>query len=267
MVSLLYPSIRLQEDLKAINKQTDMNTSQTLDQLRELKLNGMHEHYQEVLRMPSHDQPDSHELIAMLTQSELLYKTNRKTQKYVKDARFRYQATLEGIDYHPERNLNKNQLLTLASCSFIKRGENVIITGATGCGKSYIATALGYRACSLGYKTLYLNMSRLDEQLLMCEADATRSKFLSRLSRAELLIMDDFGLSPMTQRLRMALLQIMEDRYDRKAVIITSQLPFTTWYDYLNEPTLADAIMDRLSVTANRLDLEGESLRKKFNKK
>jgi DNA replication protein DnaC len=189
--------------------------------------------------MPSHDHPDSHELIAMLTQSELLYKTNRKTQKYVRDARFRYLANLEGVDYHPDRNLNKNQLVSLASCSFIERGENVIITATTGCGKSYIATALGYRACSLGYKTLYLNMPKLDEQLFMYEADATKTKFLSRLSRTELLIMDDFGLSPMTQRLRMALLQIMEDRYERKAVIITSQLPFSTWYDYLGEPTLA----------------------------
>lgn len=241
-----------------------MNTSQTLDQLKTLKLNGMYEHYSEVLKMPIHDLPDTHDLIAMLTQSELLYKTNRRSQINVKNAHFRYQATVEGIDYHPDRNLNKSQVQTLASCNFIEKGENLIITGATGCGKSYIATALGYRACSLGYKTLYLNMPKLDEQLLMSEADATKIKYLNKLARTQLLIFDDFGLNPMNQRLRMALLQIMEDRYERKSIIITSQLPFETWYEYLGEPTLADAIMDRLSASANRLELSGESLRKKF---
>lgn len=147
-------------------------------------------------KMPIHDLPDTHDLIAMLTQSELLYKTNRRTQINVKNAHFRYQATVEGIDYHPDRNLNKSQIQTLASCSFIEKGENLIITGATGCGKSYIATALGYRACSLGYKTLYLNMPKLDEQLLMSEADATKIKYLDKLARTQLLIFDDFGLNP-----------------------------------------------------------------------
>lgn len=127
--------------------------------------------------MPSHNIPDTHNLIAMLAQSEWLYRTNRKTQIYVKDARFRYQANVEGIDYHPDRNLNKNHLQALASCSFIDKGENVIITGATGCGKSYIATALGYRACSVGYKTLYVNMPKLDEQLMMSEADASKANY------------------------------------------------------------------------------------------
>jgi DNA replication protein DnaC len=244
-----------------------MNTSQTLDQLKSLRLNGMYEHYADILRMPSQDLPDTHDLIAMLTQSESLYRTNRKTQVYVKDARFRYQATIEGIDYHPDRNLNKNQLQSLASCSFIDKGENVIITGATGCGKSYIATALGYRACSAGYKTLYVNMPKLDEQLMMSEADASKTKLLNRLSRMQLLILDDFGLNPISQRLRLALLQIMEDRYERKSIIITSQLPFTTWYEYMGEPTLADAIMDRLSASAHRFELAGESLRKKYKQK
>lgn len=244
-----------------------MNTSQTLDQLKSLRLNGMYEHYADVLCMPSHDLPDTHNLIAMLTQSEMLYRANRKTQIYVKDARFRYQANMEGIDYHPDRNLDKNQLHTLASCRFIDKGDNVIITGATGCGKSYIATALGYRACSAGYKTLYVNMPKLDEQLMMSEADASKTKLMNKLSRMQLLILDDFGLNPMSQRLRIALLQIMEDRYERKSIIITSQLPFTTWYEYIGEPTLADAIMDRLSASAHRFELTGDSLRKKYKQK
>lgn len=244
-----------------------MNTSQTLDQLKSLKLNGMYEHYAQIARMPSHEVPDTHELIALLAQSEMLSRTNRKTQAYVKQARFRYQATMEGIDYHPQRMLNKNQVQALSSCAFIDKGENLIITGATGCGKSYIATALAYKACSMGYKTLYVNMPRLDEQLMMLEADATKGKYIAKLAKTQLLVLDDFGLSPMTQRLRMALLQIMEDRYERKSIIITSQLPFNTWYDYIGEPTLADAIMDRLAASANRIELTGESLRKKFNLK
>ena len=244
-----------------------MNTSQTLEQLKCLKLNGMYEHYAQIAQMPTHEIPDTHELIAMLAQSEMLSRTNRKTQVYVKQARFRYQATMEGIDYLPQRMLNKNQLQALSSCSFINKGENLIITGATGCGKSYIATALAYKACSMGYKALYVNMPKLEEQLLMLEADATKGKYISKLAKTQLLVLDDFGLSPMTHRLRMALLQIMEDRYERKSIIITSQLPFKTWYDYIGEPTLADAIMDRLSASANRIELQGESLRKKFNLK
>jgi DNA replication protein DnaC len=244
-----------------------MNTSQTLEQLKSLKLNGMYEHYAQIAQMPTHEIPDTHELIAMLAQSEMLSRTNRKTQVYVKQARFRYQATMEGIDYLPQRMLNKNQLQALSSCSFINKGENLIITGATGCGKSYIATALAYKACSMGYKALYVNMPKLEEQLLMLEADATKGKYISKLAKTQLLVLDDFGLSPMTHRLRMALLQIMEDRYERKSIIITSQLPFKTWYDYIGEPTLADAIMDRLSASANRIELQGESLRKKFNLK
>ena len=193
-----------------------MNTSQTLEQLKSLKLNGMYEHYAQIAQMPTHEIPDTHELIAMLAQSEMLSRTNRKTQVYVKQARFRYQATMEGIDYLPQRMLNKNQLQALSSCSFINKGENLIITGATGCGKSYIATALAYKACSMGYKALYVNMPKLEEQLLMLEADATKGKYISKLAKTQLLVLDDFGLSPMTHRLRMALLQIMEDRYERK---------------------------------------------------
>lgn len=244
-----------------------MNTSQTLEQLKSLKLNGMYEHYAQIAQMPTHEIPDTHELIAMLAQSEMLSRTNRKTQIYVKQARFRYQATMEGIDYLPQRMLNKNQIQALSSCSFINKGENLILTGATGCGKSYIATALAYKACSMGYKALYVNMPKLDEHLLILEADASKGKYISKLAKTQLLVLDDFGLSPMTQRLRMAMLQIMEDRYERKSIIITSQLPFSTWYDYIGEPTLADAIMDRLAASANRIELQGESLRKKFNLK
>lgn len=240
-----------------------MNNSQTLEQIKSLRLSGMYEHYRHLLTMPAQDHPNAHQLIAMLVQAEELWRTNRKTERYIKQARFRYIAALESIDYHPDRQLEKTMIHALADCSFIDRGENVLITGATGCGKSYLATAFGQQACSLGYKSFYISMPKLTEQLLMSRADASYQKLLNKIAKPHVLILDDFGLAPVDQAMRLALLQILEDRYAQKSIIITSQLPYNTWYDYLGEPTLADAIMDRLSAKAHRIDLQGSSLRKK----
>jgi DNA replication protein DnaC len=240
-----------------------MNTSQTLQQLQSLRLSGMHDHYKEVLKLPAHQHPGGHELLALLAQAEEQSRADRKTERYIKLAKFRYQAGLSSVETTGERGLEKSTVQALSDCSFINKGENILITGATGCGKSFLATAIGQQACSLGYKVLYISMPKLADQLIMSMADASRIKFITKLSRPHILILDDFGIVPMDDMLRIAFLQILEDRYDRKSVIITSQLPFNTWYEYLGEPTLADAIMDRLAAGAHKLELKGDSLRKR----
>jgi DNA replication protein DnaC len=155
----------------------------------------------------------------------------------------------------------------MADCSFIDRAENILISGATGAGKSFLACALGHQACVMGYKTLYLNLNRFTEKIMVAKLDGSFVKLLNQLEKVKLLILDDFGLAPLDQNTRLALLQILEDRYAKKSVVIASQLPIAKWHDYIGEPTLADAIMDRLFANAHRFELKGESLRKRTVKK
>ena len=146
---------------------------------------------------------------------------------------------------------------------YLDHGENLLITGATGCGKSFLACALGHQACIQGYKTSYLNMNRLIEKVTLSRLDGSYIKLLNHLERQSLIILDDCGLQPMSQELRLTLLQLLEDRYGKKSIIITSQLPVAKWHEYINDPTLADAILDRLTANAHRIELKGESLRRK----
>ena len=149
----------------------------------------------------------------------------------------------------------------LADCSYITRGQNILITGATGCGKSYLACALGHQAGVKGYRVLYLNINRFMEKINTAKLDGSYLKILNQLEKTHLVILDDFGLQPLEHQVKLALLQLLEDRYGCKPVIITSQLPVAKWHEYFNEPTLADAILDRLTANAHRFELKGESLR------
>jgi DNA replication protein DnaC len=244
-----------------------MNTTATLQQLKDLKLAGMARHYESVLQLPLHKQPEPHALIAGITEAEIQARTHYKTHLYLKLSKLRYQAMIEELTYGKERNLSKEQVLQLRDCSYIDRAENILISGATGSGKSFVACAFGHQACVMGYKTLYLNLNRFIEKITHSKLDGSFIKLLNQIEKISLLILDDFGLTPLDQNTRLALLQILEDRYGKKSIIIASQLPVGKWHESIAEPTLADAIMDRLLANAHRLELKGESLRKKTKSK
>ena len=240
-----------------------MNHQITLDQLSQLKLHGMADAYQAVLSLPVQEQPSIHPFIARLCEAEAQHRVNQKTQLYLKHSKLRYNAVLEQVYCNSSRNLTQESLLSIADCGFIDRSENVLITGATGCGKSYLACAIGRQACSFGYKTLYLGMARFLERISLSKLDGTYIKMLNQIEKTHLLILDDFGLHPLDKIARLALLQILEDRYGKKSTLISSQLPVDHWHQYIGESTVADAIMDRLAGNAHRFDLKGDSLRNK----
>jgi DNA replication protein DnaC len=239
----------------------------TLEKMRGLMLTGMADQYQAVLSMPAHQQPESAVMLAQLLEAELLYRNHRRTQTAIKNARFRYQASVEEIICSQDRNLSRETLSMLADGSYIDRGENIIISGATGCGKSYLASALGYQACMQGRKVAYFSLPKLLQQLKSDKLDGSFRKDMERIEKMNLLILDDWGLTPLDTQSRLALLQIIEDRHNRYATIITSQLPVSSWHSYINENTIADAILDRIIHKANRIELMGESLRKNNTKK
>lgn len=192
-----------------------MNTEETLTQMQQLKFHGMLASYSSQLELPIHQQLEGHELIAQLIQAELLSRSNERTAYYLKLAKLRLPAIPEHIECSASRNLTKQQLSTLLEGHYLKQGENVLITGSTGSGKSYLACALGHQACIQGYKTTYFNMNRLVEKVTLAKLDGTYIKLLNHLERQTLIILDDFGLQTLTQDIKLALLQIMEDRYAR----------------------------------------------------
>lgn len=238
-----------------------MNTHSTLEQLKQLKLTGMAQAYKGLITMPVQDQFTLHEAVARLAEAELQHRSQHRTEMYLKLSKLRYNALIEHINCSAARNFTKEQLAVLSDCSFIEQSKNILITGATGSGKSYLACALGRQACSMGYKVLYLGMTRFLEKVAQARLDGTYVKVLNQLEKAHLIILDDFGLQQLDNNTRLSLLQILEDRYEKKPIIVTSQLPVKNWFEYLSEPTLADAIMDRMAANAHHIELKGESLR------
>ena len=243
-----------------------MNLTETIYKLESLKLYGMAEYYKSVTKLPANRKPTLDMAVARMAESEACYRENKRTERYLKASKLRYNANIEDIECSVERNFTKEQLSELADCNYIRQAENMLITGMTGCGKSYLACAFGHQACQVGYRVEYYNMNRYTELVAQAKLDGTFLKLLSHLEKIDLLILDDFALQPLNDTVRQSLLQMLEDRYDKKSVIIISQLPVEKWYDYIGEPTFADAIMDRLVNNATLIELKGESMRKKRKK-
>jgi DNA replication protein DnaC len=239
----------------------------TLEKMKQLRLLGMHRAFKTNMESEQHQQMTTDEMIAFLIDSEWDDRQNRHIERHTKNARFRYNASIEQLYYDKERNMDKNQMMRYADCSFIEEKENILITGSTGIGKSYIATAIGHQACTLRYKVLYLNTEKLMAKLQMAKADGSYLKEVARIERQELLILDDFGIQPFDNQSRMSLLEIMEDRHGKRSTIITSQLPVKQWHEVIGEKTIADAILDRIVHDAHRIELKGESLRRKLSNK
>jgi DNA replication protein DnaC len=237
-------------------------TQDTLDKIKKLKLSGMARAYQTSLENNKLAQLSADELITMLVEAEWDDRLNRNIARRLSNAKFRYQSSIENIDYESDRNLDRNQMMRFAECTYIRKQENILITGSTGIGKSHLATALGHQACTLGFKVYYANMSKLFSKLKMGKADGSYMREISKIERQDLLILDDFGLLPIDNQNRSALMEIIEDRHKKASLIITSQLPVNCWHEVIGEKTIADAILDRIVHDAHRIELKGESLRK-----
>lgn len=242
-----------------------MNTD-TLDKMRRMRLLGMHRAFKTSMEKPEQTFT-ADEMIALLIDSEWDDRHNRNIERSMHNARFRYRATIEQLEYSTERGMDKNVVHRLADGAFINRKENILITGSTGTGKSFLASAIGHQACQLGFKVLYTNSTRLLAQLKMAKADGSAIKELMKIEKQDLLILDDFGIQPFDQQSRASLLDIIEDRHGKRSTIITAQVPVKQWYDLIGEKTVADAVMDRIVHNAQRIELKGESLRRKWNKK
>jgi DNA replication protein DnaC len=234
---------------------------ETLQKMKQMKFHGMSRMFRTIIEDGRVTSLTSDEMISLLIESEWDDRNNRRIERNVRNARFRYKASVEKIYFDINRNLDKNQMMRLGDCSFIKKGENIIIIGSTGIGKSFIASAIGNQACIIGYKVLYSNISKLLSRLKMAKADGSYIKEIARIEKQDLLILDDFGLQPFDSSSRAVLMEIIEDRHGKSSTIITSQVPVSHWYDLIGEQTIADALLDRIVHDAHRLDLKGESLR------
>ncbi len=239
---------------------------QTLEKMKTMKLYGMARAFCTSLESGAVEKQTADEFLGMLIASEWDERTNRKQERSVKNAHFRYKALVEQINFTNEREMNKNQVLRLADCDFIDKKENVLITGSTGIGKSYIASAIGHQACSLGYKVLYEHSTKLFARMKMGKADGSYLREIAKMEKQELLIIDDFGMQPLDSQSRTILMEIIEDRHGKRSTLFTSQVPVNKWYEVIGEQTIADAILDRIIHDAHRLELKGDSMRKRKTK-
>jgi DNA replication protein DnaC len=240
-----------------------MLSSATHEQLTALRLQAMASAWQDQQRLADHAALTFDERFGLLVEAQWLARENRRLHRSLREARLRFQqATLEAIEHRPQRPLDKALLRQLATGRWIREHQNVIITGATGTGKTFVACALAHQACRTGSRVLYRRVPRLSDELTLAHADGTYPRLLARLARTDLLVLDDWGLAPLRDQDRRDILEIIEDRYAARSTILTSQLPVEHWHDQIGDATIADAICDRLLHNTHRIVLEGPSWRK-----
>ena len=235
----------------------------TREKLKALRLDAMAKAWEEQGGRPDIQGLSFDERLGLLVDAECLARENKRLARNLKEAKLKSsEACIENLEYSARRDLDKALVRTLATCQWIKEHQNVLITGATGVGKTYLACALAQQACRKGFRVVYRRASRLNEELALAHADGSYARVLAAFARANVLVIDDWGLGTLREQERHDLLEILEDRYGSGSTIITSQLPISSWHDYLGEPTIADAILDRLVHNAHRFTLRGPSKRK-----
>lgn len=232
-------------------------------QLRALHCQGMCDALQEQLEQPDINQLSFDERLALLVERECIMRENRRLTTRLRQARLKVSSCLEDMDYAAPRGLSKTVVRQLAECSWISRKQNLLITGPTGTGKTYLACALANQACRQGFTARYFRLPRLFQILELARGDGSYARLLVSLEKTQLLILDDWGLAPMDDAQRRDLLEIMDDRHNQSSTLVTSQLPVKLWHEAIGDLTLGDAILDRLVHNAHRIDIKGESMRKK----
>ena len=244
-----------------------MPQNQTITKLNQMRLLGISRAYEQLLTTRNSESMTNDEMLNYLIDAEWEDRQNRKLKRLITNAKFRYQAEVEEVSFDNDRNLDKNTFVRLSTCEFIEKKENIIITGATGVGKSHLASAIGNQACIKGYKTAYFNTAKLLSSLKMKRADGTYIKEIERIEKQNLIIIDDFGIMQLDTQARLDLLEIIEDRYNRNSTIITSQIPIEKWHNAIDDSTIADAVLDRLVHNSHRIELKGQSMRRKIKTK
>ena len=235
----------------------------TLDTLNQLKLHGMAIALSEQMTQTSAQSLPFEDRLGLLVERELTYRENRRLTRLLQLAQLKERAVLEDLDFRARRGLDRAQLASLSSCDWIRQHHNLLIHGATGCGKTFLGCALAHQACRQGLSALYLRAPRLFDELSLCHADGSFRKRLAAIAKVDLVVIDDFAIAPIGPRERTDLLELLDDRVGARSTLITSQLPIEHWHEYIGDPTLADAILDRLLHSAHKIHLEGESMRKR----